>query len=142
MVQSTAQTWRSYFWLCAGLAAANLALLFIFYPESNFRRPDFEHDREIEMNLAEDEETAKKSNSSFVETVSTETPGYTIHLSPFKERLSLIRIDNSIRFLKALIDPLRLLRHPSVLWAICAYGCALSPQIILMYALPPAFVSY
>lgn len=97
MVQSTAQTWRSYFWLCAGLAAANLALLFIFYPESNFRRPNFEHDREIEMDLAEDEETAIKSNSSFVETVSTDTPGYTIHLLPFKERLSLIRIDNSIR---------------------------------------------
>lgn len=139
MVQSTAQTWRSYFWLCVGLATVNLALLVFFCPESNFRRPDIEHTREIEMDLAEDEAAAGKSNSSFVETVPTDSPGYTIHLLPFKERLSLIRYDTSIQFLKALAEPLRLLRHPSVLWAIYAYGCSLSPQIILMYALPPTF---
>lgn len=134
MVQSTTQTWRSYFWLCVGLAAVNLALLFVFCPESNFRRPDLEHENQIEMQPGLDEEVAQKSNSSFVENVSTNDPGYTIHLLPFKERLSLIRYDNSISFLKTLINPLQLLRSPSVLWAIYAYGCSLSPQIIMMYA--------
>lgn len=133
MVQSTAQTWRSYFWLCVGLAAANLALIFFFCPESNFRRPDFEHDSQIEIKPIRDEETTEKSNASVVENASTDTPEYAIHLLPFKERLSLIRYNPSISFLKTLVDPLLLLRHPSVLWAIYAYGCSLSPQIIMMY---------
>ncbi|KAJ5662857.1 Major facilitator superfamily domain general substrate transporter [Penicillium longicatenatum] len=135
MVQSTAKTWRSYFWLCVGLAAVNLALLFFFCPESNFHRPNIEHGRQIETDLAGDDEVAKKSSSSFFETVSTDALRYTIHLLPFKERLSLIRYDTSISFLKALINPLRLLRHPSVLWAIYAYGCSLSPQIILIFTM-------
>jgi len=93
------------------------------------------------MGPAGDEEATEKSNSSFVETVSTDTPEYTIHLLPFKQRLSVIRYDGSIQFLKALVGPLLLLRHPSVLWAIYAYGCALSPQIIMMYVLPLTFAS-
>lgn len=133
MVQSTAQTWRSYFWLCVSLAATNLAFLFFIYPESNFSRPDFEHHSRIEMEPVGDEEATKKSNSSFVENVSTDNLGYKIHVLPFKERLSLIRYDTSISYLKTLVDPIRLLRHPSVLWAIYAYGCSLSPQIIMMY---------
>ncbi|KAJ5813309.1 Major facilitator superfamily domain general substrate transporter [Penicillium pulvis] len=135
MVQFTAQTWRSYFWLCVGLAVANLALLVFFCPESNFRRPEFENDRELELVSARDEEAAEKSDSSFVENVSASSPRYTITLLPFKKRLSLIRYDTSIHFLKALIEPLRLLRHPSVLWAIYAYGCSLSPQIILIFTM-------
>ncbi|OQD66480.1 hypothetical protein PENPOL_c004G00574 [Penicillium polonicum] len=135
MVQYTAQTWRSYFWLCTGLAAANLALLFFICPESNFRRPDFEHDSQIEIEPVGDEEAAEKSNSGFVENVSTDNLGYTIHLLPFKERLSLIRYDTSISFLKTFVGPLRLLRYPSVLWAIYAYGCSLSPQIIMIFTM-------
>ncbi|KGO56982.1 Major facilitator superfamily domain, general substrate transporter [Penicillium expansum] len=134
MVQSTAQTWRSYFWLCVGLAAVNLVLLFIFCPESNFRRPDFEDDGQIGMKPVGDEEATEKSNTSFVESASTNVE-YTVHLLPFKERLSLIRYNDSINFLKALVDPLRLLRHPSVLWAIYAYGCSLSPQIIMIFTM-------
>lgn len=135
MVQSTAQTWRSYFWLCVGVAAANLALLFFFYPESNFRRPEFQGDNQISMEAGKDVEAIEKSDYDFVETVPRADMEYTIHILPFTERLSLIRYDTSISFLKALVNPLALLRHPSVLWAIYAYGCSLSPQIIMMCAL-------
>jgi hypothetical protein len=135
MVQSTAQTWRSYFWLCVGLAAANLALLFFFYPESNFRRPEFQHDNQVSMETATDGEAIEKSDFDFVETVPRADMEYSIHTLPFIERLSLIRYDTSISFLKELVYPLTLLRHPSVLWVIYAYGCSLSPQIIMMCAL-------
>ncbi|QKX63960.1 uncharacterized protein TRUGW13939_11132 [Talaromyces rugulosus] len=108
MVQSTAQTWRSYFWLCVGLAAANLALLFFFYPESNFRRPELQHNNQINMGV----EAIDKSGFDFVETVPRADMEYTIHILPFIERLSLIRYDTSISFLKALVNPLTLLRHP------------------------------
>jgi hypothetical protein len=134
MVQYTAQTWRNYFWLCVGLAAANLVLLYFFCPESNFRRPDGELDTQMELQHAtDDEELAGKTSSSFVENVSEGSLGYTIHLLPLKERLHLVRYDTSISFLRTLVEPLRLLRHPSVLWTIYAYGCSLSPQIIMMY---------
>ncbi|KAJ5133073.1 Major facilitator superfamily domain general substrate transporter [Penicillium atrosanguineum] len=136
MVQYTAQTWRSYFWLCVGLAAANLVLLFFFCPESNFRRPDCELDTQMELQHAiDDEELAGKLSSSFVENVSGGNLGYTIHLLPLKERLNLVRYDTSISLLRTFVEPLRLLRHPSVLWTIYAYGCSLSPQIIMIFTM-------
>ncbi|OQD88300.1 hypothetical protein PENANT_c004G03769 [Penicillium antarcticum] len=135
MVQYAAQTWRSYFWLCVALAAANLVLLFFFCPESNFRRTDHELHDHIETQAIRVEKLAGKSNSSLVENVATNSPGYSIHLLPFKERLSLTRYDTSISFLKTAVDPLLLLRHPSVLWAIYAYGCSLSPQIIMIFTM-------
>jgi hypothetical protein len=60
---STAQTWMSYFWLCVGLAATNLAFLFLIYSESNFRRPDFEYDNQFEIDPVGSKEATEKSNS-------------------------------------------------------------------------------
>ncbi|KAJ5246777.1 Major facilitator superfamily domain general substrate transporter [Penicillium chermesinum] len=135
MVQYTAQTWRSYFWLCVGLAAANLVLLFFFCPESNFRRPNYEPDTQMEVHAIDDEKLAGESSSSFVENVSGSSLGYTVHLLPLKERLYLVRYDASISFWRTFVEPLRLLRYPSVLWTIYTYGCALSPQIILIFTM-------
>ncbi|KAJ5317840.1 Major facilitator superfamily domain general substrate transporter [Penicillium antarcticum] len=78
MVQYAAQTWRSYFWLCVALAAANLVLLFFFCPESNFRRTDHELHDHIETQAIRVEKLAGKSNSSLVENVATNSPGFTM----------------------------------------------------------------
>ncbi|KAJ5753290.1 Major facilitator superfamily domain general substrate transporter [Penicillium odoratum] len=94
MVQSTAQTWRSYFWLCVSLAPTNLAFLFFIYPESNFSRPDFEYHSRIEMEPVGHEEATEKSKSSFIEDVSTDNLGFTMStlLIPPPYNFSLIDI--------------------------------------------------
>lgn len=131
MVEYTTDTWRSYFWLCAALAGANVVLLLFFCPECNFYRPQAEQYTEnIQLGPTKNDDDSDKETCSFREVVSTGE--YTIHTPSFKDRLSPVRYGRNISFLKTLVNPLMLLRHPAVLWGIFTYGCCLSPQIIMM----------
>lgn len=136
MVQYTSNTWRSFVWLCLAVAVFNILLLVFLFPESNFQRPDVHPHMMQELETVAD---CKENESTFVENVPGAPPDeYTIHTPSLWDILPLIRYDEQTNFLLALISPLRLLTHPSILWVIFTYGIALSPQIIMMYV--PMFV--
>jgi hypothetical protein len=138
MASSTAETWRSFSWLCFGAAIFNLILIFFLSPESNFDRP--------ELDLPVDQLTTfqHQQASKEAEQVTSEerledvpeapsTPGeYTISTPSMREIMQPVSYNANVNLLKAFIKPLNLLVHPSVLWGILSYAVTLSPQVILM----------
>jgi hypothetical protein len=62
---------------------------------------------------------------------------YTVHRPSFADIIVPVSLERELDFFWSMVAPLRLLTQPAVLWLILLYGCALSPQIILMYVAPP-----
>lgn len=137
MVANTSDTWRSSVWLCFGVAILDLLLLFFFYPESNFDRPQESFDQS--QNLQDIQKSAKNENAQIEEFVedSSSTPPmqniYTLYTPPMSKILRPVSYKPDMNFFMAMFDPLKLLAHPSVVWAIFTYAICLSPQVILMY---------
>ena len=141
MVEYANGSWRSYFWLCFAVAMTNFVLMFFLYPESTFHRPEFyeknnESDSDTFIREGCDafenafEDKSGKAEDHVVTDVVHE--GYTIYTPSFKDRLTLFRYNREDSLFRLIINPLKLLRHGSVLWAIYTCGCALAPQVILM----------
>jgi hypothetical protein len=137
MVANTSDTWRSSVWLCFGVAVFDLLLIFFFYPESNFDRPQESFDQS--QVLQESHTFPKNENAQseeFVEDSSTTPPMRTTHTictPPISEILRPVSYNSDLNFVMATFEPLKLLAHPSVVWAIFTYAICLSPQVILMY---------
>jgi MFS family permease len=134
MVSNTSDTWRSSVWLCFGMAILDLVLMFFFYPESNFDRPQESFDQS--QMLQEFHRSAKIENTQteeFVEDSSSTPTAYTIRTPSMSEILWPVSYNSYLNFFLAMFEPLKLLAHPSVVWAIFTYGICLSPQVILMY---------
>ncbi|KAL4737922.1 major facilitator superfamily domain-containing protein [Aspergillus similis] len=135
MIQYTANTWRSFMWLCLGLAVFNIMLLVFLFPESNFERPELPPQIE-ELETATDH---KDNATSFFENApeAPQVDGYVIHRPPLKDILRPFRYNKAASLFVAAVSPLKLLAHPSVLWGIFTYGISLSPQIILIFTMSP-----
>lgn len=131
MVEYSADTWRSFVWLCFALAMFNVHLMVFLFPESNFERPGPHSPAQELQNYPE-----YKEDTVFVESTAEsvlEEDTYSIRKPSFREILQLIRWNKEVNFFKALMSPLKLLGYPSLLWAILVYAICLSPQIIMMY---------
>ncbi|KAH2061412.1 hypothetical protein KXW21_001184 [Aspergillus fumigatus] len=126
MVQYLPTSWRAFMWLCFALAVADIGLMLFLFPESNFRRPEWD------VPAIQLEVTETKAAQEMVEHASPEVV-YTVHRPPFVDIIVPVRLDRELNLFRAIVMPLRLLTRPAVIWVILLYGCALSPQIILMY---------
>jgi hypothetical protein len=138
MVQYSPGGYVDYIWLSAALSGVNLALLFFFYPESNFHRADDLHtppalprSTSSESKPAVlDAEKASESPSALQHTSSA--TGYVVKKSLVSIWASFVTVDHSVSFLKVCLRPLILLLCPDVLFATLLYGIALASQLILM----------
>ncbi|KAJ5605339.1 hypothetical protein N7510_010493 [Penicillium lagena] len=145
MTTLTADTWRSFLWLCCGLAIFNLILIFFLFPESNFSRPELDlttNQLETLQNRTRFKEG--KPEEEFCEdtkSVRSASDDYTIYTPSAREILPPVSYDRDVNLLKAMIDPLKLLVHPSVLWGIFTYTITLSPQVILIFTMSPLLLA-
>ncbi|KAL3428645.1 major facilitator superfamily domain-containing protein [Aspergillus tetrazonus] len=129
MVQYLPSSWRAFMWLCFALAVADFGLMLFLCPESNFRRPEWD----VTAIRPEATET-KATQEVFFEHAPPEEV-YTVHRPSFADIIVPVRLDRELKFFWALVAPLRLLTRPAVIWVILLYGCALSPQIILIFTM-------
>ncbi|KAH2658082.1 hypothetical protein KXV32_001807 [Aspergillus fumigatus] len=128
MVQYLPTSWRAFMWLCFALAVADIGLMLFLFPESNFRRPEWD------VPAIQLEVTETKAAQEMVEHASPEVV-YTVHRPPFVDIIVPVRLDRELNLFRAIVMPLRLLTRPAVIWVILLYGCALSPQIILIFTM-------
>ena len=136
MTTLTADTWRSFLWLCCGLAIFNLILILSLFPESNFAR----HERDLTTNQLETLQNRTmfkegQPEEDFCEDTKylrSTSDNYTIYTPSAWEILPPVSYDRDVNLLNAMIDPLKLLIRPSVLWGVFTYAIILSPQVILM----------
>ncbi|GIJ92141.1 hypothetical protein Asppvi_011117 [Aspergillus pseudoviridinutans] len=129
MVQYLPSSWRAFLWLCFALAVANIALMLFLCPESNFQRPEWD----VTAIGPEATET-KAAQEMFLEDAPQEEV-YTVHRPSLADIIMPVRLDRELKFFRAMAAPLRLLTRPAVIWVILLYGCALSPQIILIFTM-------
>ncbi|GFG17848.1 hypothetical protein IFM5058_08693 [Aspergillus udagawae] len=129
MVQYLPISWRAFLWLCFALAVADIGLMLFLCPESNFRRPEWDVTA-IEPDATE----AKATQETFFEHAPQEEV-YTVHRPSLADIIVPVRLDRELKFFWAMVAPLRLLTRPAVIWVILLYGCALSPQIILIFTM-------
>lgn len=138
MVQYSPGGYVDYIWLSAALSGVNLALLFLFYPESSFHRAD-----DLETPPALPRSTSSESKPAALDCENTgESPsgfrnsssetGYVVNKSLISVWTSFITVDHSVSFFKVCLRPLVLLLCPDVLFATLLYGIALASQLILM----------
>ncbi|GFF57529.1 uncharacterized MFS-type transporter C1271.10c [Aspergillus udagawae] len=129
MVQYLPSSWRAFLWLCFALAVADIGLMLFLCPESNFRRPEWDVTA-IEPDATE----AKATQETFFEH-EPQQEVYTVHRPSLADIILPVRLDRELKFFWAMVAPLRLLTRPAVIWVILLYGCALSPQIILIFTM-------
>ncbi|KAF7128501.1 hypothetical protein CNMCM5793_003289 [Aspergillus hiratsukae] len=129
MVQYLPSSWRAFLWLCFALAVADIGLMLFLCPESNFRRPEWD----VTAIGPEATET-KAAQEVFFEHAPPEEV-YTVHKPSLADIIMPVRLDRELKFFWAMVAPLRLLTRPAVIWVILLYGCALSPQIILIFTM-------
>lgn len=132
MVQDGPGTWRNFVWLSAAVAGLNFVLLVLFYPESNFHRPQ-------DASMSPEKSSTENDTEKAVSAHATEhaMPHGTqqvdhVHVPWTSIWFSFITIDKTISMPKTILRPLAFLASPNVLWAVFVYGTALSAQIILM----------
>ena len=138
MVQYSPGGYVDYIWLSAALSGVNLALLFFFYPESNFHRaddlqtpPPLPRSASSESKpAAMDCENPNESPSGLQDTNSK--TNYVVNKSLVSVWASFITVDRSVSFFRVCLRPLVLLLCPDVLFATLLYGVALASQLILM----------
>ncbi len=127
-------------WLCVGLCAANLVLLFFFLPESNFTR-DTEHSQAVsaipvEATPSEDKTVAWHIETTQPSSLETQQQGVnTVVISnPTLTEIcwSLPKNNPDVRFWATAVHPFIFLLSPTVLWGIYAYGILVAAQIIMM----------
>jgi hypothetical protein len=132
IVQYSRGGWVDYMWVCAALAGANTLAIFLFYPESNFNRP--EEPRPTNVEPADQDSVG--SDIQKTETVRTETTShYRVSVVP-KSWLSIwssfITVDHTVNGFQVWWRPLTMFTKPCVLLAVFIYGTSLAAQIILM----------
>lgn len=139
MTALTAETWRSFYWLCCGAAGFNFILIFFLYPESNFTRPDLDVTADDQMELLRNRQTYEEYEEGPYESLSEEVQlapstnnGYTIHKPSCREILFPFSYNADVKWFTIINKPLTLLLHPSVWWGTFVCAITLSPQLILM----------
>jgi MFS family permease len=134
IVEYSPGTWRDYVWVCVGLAGFNVLALFIFYPESNYKRPahtttSITMSDESRANLHE----GNKPESLRTEDINEDSDNVKAVRKQWKDIwCSFATIDHSTSFLRTTCRPLIMLGCPDVLLAVYVYGTALAAQVILM----------
>ncbi|SPO07008.1 related to MFS transporter [Cephalotrichum gorgonifer] len=139
VVQYSTGGWIDFAWVCMALSGLNLVLLWLFYPESNFHRPE----AEVTGEVSEVAPVAQKPTTLELDSIEANNSGVerivTVDTVPTKWMnvwTSLITVDGSVNILKVGFRPLVLLLCPDVLFATFLYGTALASQIILIFAFP------
>ncbi len=127
MIQYSPRGYVDYIWVSVALSGFNLVLLFLLYPESNFRRPDLP-----DTTLVADPKPAALE----IESANRTAPGTQTEVVVAKTLtsvwVSFVTVDRSVSFFKVCLRPLVLLLCPDVLFATLLYGINLASQLILM----------
>jgi ABC-type microcin C transport system permease subunit YejE len=132
IVQYSQGGWVDYMWVCAALAGANTLAIFLFYPESNFNRPEELHP----INMEPAAQDSVGSDIQKTETVMAERISrYRVSIVP-KSWLSIwssfITVNHTVNGFQVWWRPLIMFSKPCVLLAVFIYGTSLAAQIILM----------
>jgi len=141
MVQYSPGTWRDYVWVTAALAGANLLLIILFYPESNFTRPHLITNGQAEV--SEDKTTDKfiEEHGGSASHVESGKPHAALHGVQHVDHVqvpwtsiwfSFFKVDHETSLLTVAIRPFIVLIHPAVVWAVFVYGSSLASQVIIM----------
>jgi len=132
MVRYSPNGYIDWMWVSAALAGFNLVMIFLFYPESNYHRPDTDG-----APLALPPQSAKPEASE-IEDANETTQRSDIQMDYVVEKpltnvwTSYITVDHSVSFFRICIRPLILLLCPDVLFATLLYGVTLAAQLVLM----------
>lgn len=137
MTALTAETWRSFYWLCCGAAGFNFILIFLLYPESNFARPGHnvtaDHMELLRRRQTNEEnEVGPDECLAEVQLAPSTNNGYTIHKPSCREILIPFSYNADVKWFVIINKPLTLLIHPCVWWGTFVCAITLSPQLILM----------
>lgn len=152
IVQYSPGGWIDYIWVCMALAGANCVGVFLFYPESNFRRPP---DNSMPAGLESvlyaselskprdeqhgDTQASDQVGAGYAHEHTSSQPNSTVLVVPKSLRsiwTTFFTMDHSASLLRAFVQPLLMLLQPPVLLAILVYGTSLASQIILIFAFP------
>jgi MFS family permease len=136
IVQYDSNTWRTFNWVCTGLAAATVVAVFFCYPESNFERPIDTVPGErtiIEIETKGESPDQEKGSTTHREDVIQGV--WSVDSVP--KPLSSIwkqgwSINPSVNLGKAFVRPLILACCPDVILAVYVFGVSLSAQVVLM----------
>ncbi|KAI1622066.1 hypothetical protein EDD37DRAFT_684070 [Exophiala viscosa] len=138
VIADTANTWRNFSWLCAGIAGLNLILMFLLYPESSFDRPPIHPATPLPAEKADVEEAQLNSvgkqnlQPAHVESQEDITHGVQ-HVNHIRVPwtsiwFSSIKYNRSVGFLSIFFRPTAFLVYPAVLWAVFIFA---SPSLLL-----------
>ncbi len=131
MVRYSPNGYIDWMWVSAALAGFNLVMLFLFYPESNYHRPDTDGaplalPQSAKLEASEIEDAHETTQRSDIRT------DYVVDKPLASVWTSYITVDHSVGFFRICIRPLILLLCPDVLFATLLYGVTLAAQLILM----------
>ncbi|KAF4550084.1 Hypothetical protein D9617_18g032750 [Elsinoe fawcettii] len=129
MIPQSPESWRDFSWLCAALAGFNLLAIYLFYPESSFRRQQIPNTTVLVEKL-EAGQHVENVEDRMVQQVNT------VRIEWSQVWTSIVRYDKTVSVIQACTRQLICLSYPSVLWAIFVYGTALASGIILVFAFP------
>ncbi|KAJ4310731.1 hypothetical protein N0V94_008305 [Neodidymelliopsis sp. IMI 364377] len=135
MVQYSPGGWIDYVWVCAALAGANLVAIYLFYPESNFIRPETSsHPTEPGSQHGENLQAEK---ATIVRTDTISRHQVKVVPKPWMSIwTSIITVNHDASLFEIFLRPLKMLLKPSILLAVFVYGTSLAAQIILIFAFP------
>lgn len=141
MVQYSPGTWRDYAWVTAALAGANLLLIILFYPESNFTRPRPMTNEQAEVLEGKRTDTFVEEHGGSASHIESGKPHTTLHGVQHVDHVqipwisiwfSFFNVNHEVSLLTVAIRPLIVLIHPAVVWAVFVYGSSLAAQVIIM----------
>lgn len=137
MVQYSPGGYVDFIWLSTALSGFNVLVMFLFFPDSTYHRPDEAHTPPIlpPSQGSEKAEAEDVERASEVAVQNNNTGAQESYVVPKKMTTvwtSFFSVDHTVSLFKVFLRPLILLFCPEVLFATLLYGIALAAQIILM----------
>jgi hypothetical protein len=141
MVQYSPGTWRDYVWVSAALAGANLLLIIVFYPESNFARPHTVTSDQVEVSEGKTSETFIEDHAGNTSHMESSKPHAALQGVQHVDHVqvpwtsiwfSFFKVDHEASLPTIAIRPIIALIHPAVVWAVFVYGSSLAAQVTIM----------
>ncbi|KAK3898367.1 major facilitator superfamily domain-containing protein [Staphylotrichum tortipilum] len=138
MLQYSPGGYVDFIWLSTALSGFNVLVMFLFFPDSTYRRPDDAHT----PTALPDSAGSEKAEAEDIERASeiAQSAGaqesYVLPKKMTTVWTSFFAVDHTVSLFKVFLRPLVLLLCPEVLFATLLYGIALAAQIILIFAFP------
>ncbi|KAF4548418.1 Nonribosomal peptide synthetase-like protein [Elsinoe fawcettii] len=141
IVTYSANNWRDFAWLSAGMGGFNLVSVFLFYPESTFHRPNHASiptqpvsgssasrpDMYADTKTAESPSPTVSDDAAVVESLG-EVP-----VEWSKVWTSFVAYDRSVSTIQAIWHPYAFLLYPDIIWVVSLIAIALTCPLIPVY---------